>query len=113
MINSARFPSEILSSAPAVSPRSWANLSVAKVSVIDRGMMAIKFQIKTTNAGMLRAEKMMATSAKTSDVEFLNDSRTLSWLLMAIMGLSQAGHARGSLLLKSAEFWLLWNILWI
>jgi hypothetical protein len=83
------------------------------VSVIDNGTMAIKFQMKTTNAGISRAEKIMATSAKTSDVEFLNDSRTLSWLLMAIMGLSQAAHPRGSLLLKSAEAWLLWNILLI
>lgn len=117
IISSARLPREMLRRAPAVSPRSWANLSVAKVSVIDKGMIAIKFQMKTTSAGTSRAEKTIATSAKTSDKEFLNDSRTLSWLLKAIKGLSQAGHPSGwkdrSLLLKSAEAWFLCRLLLI
>lgn len=75
--------------APAVSPNSWESRSVARVSVIDKGTIAIKFQIKITSGGISDTEKMMATRVNGTESIFFDKRISLVRRLNAAMGLSQ------------------------
>lgn len=75
IINSAKFPIVIFKRAPAVSPRSCESLSVAKVRVIDKGMIEIKFQINTSSVGASATEKSIAMVEKTNANRFFGASR--------------------------------------
>lgn len=93
IINSAKFPIVIFKRAPAVSPRSCERFSVAKVRVIDKGMIEIKFQINTSNVGASAAEKRIAMAEKAKANIFFGASRIFPWCLNARMGLLQMLHS--------------------
>lgn len=75
--------------APAVSPNSWESRSVARVSVIDKGTIAIRFQIKTTSGGISDTEKKMATRVNGTESIFFDRRMSLARCLNAAVGLSQ------------------------
>lgn len=89
MISSARFPMLMFRSALAVSPRSWQSLSVANVSVIDNGTIAIKFKMKMIIEGASASEMMIAATGITKESMILGSSSSLPWQRNANAGCSQ------------------------